>query len=125
MTPYRILAYVVAALALCALAAGGGATVGTWRAEAACAEATQGLRDEIATLTDRKHALELAIAEQNKGVAVAEAQTQAALAAKDKAQQHAADLAAFSASRMAKLEKAVTEATSCEAVLKNYWELRQ
>lgn len=125
MTPYRILAFVVAVLALCALAAGGGAAVGTWKANAGCATATKALRDKIDTLTNEKHALELSIAEQNEAVAVAEAQTLAATDAKAKAEQHAADLATFSKSRMQKLEEAFINATSCDAVLQNYWELRK
>jgi hypothetical protein len=125
MIQNRIIAMILGAALLCSLAAVAGAVVATWKADAACAKATLGLRDDIARLNGEKRSLELAIAEQNKGVAVAEAQTLAATEAKQQAERHAADLAAFSESRMKKLERVFAEATSCDAVLKRYWELRQ
>lgn len=121
MTQIRMIILAAAAIALCAAAA----AVATWKAEAAHAVAVRDLRDQIDQLARDKHALELAIAEQNKGVAVAEAQTRAAQAAQAAAEQHAADLAAFSRSRMDKLAAAFETATSCDAVLQRYWELRK
>lgn len=122
---YRI-AVAAAALAIAAsLGAAGGAVVATWKADAEHAGQVQELTAQVGKLEGDKHALELAIAEQNKGVAVAQAQTQAAEQAKVQAEQHAADLAAFSKSRLDKLELTFANATSCDAVLKAYWELRK
>lgn len=97
----------------------------TWHAQADCAERLQGLSDEIAVLTDEKNQLTLAIEKQNSAVEVAEAQAKAADAAKAQAERHAADLAQFSQSRMDKLQQAFASATTCDVVLKRYWELRQ
>ena len=121
--PYRIAA-AAAVLAIAAgLGAAGGAVVATWKADAKHADQVQELTARIDQLNGEKHALELAIAEQNKGVAVAEAQTRAAEQAQLQAQQHAADLAAFSKSRLDKLENFM--AKTAEEVLKAYWELRK
>ncbi|QNJ57346.1 membrane protein [Pseudomonas phage Dolphis] len=121
--PYRIAA-AAAALAIAAgLGAAGGAVVATWRADAKHAGQVQELTSQIDQLKGEKHALELGIAEQNKGVAVAEAQTRAAEQAQAQAQQHAADLAAFSESRMKKLEGFMAD--TADQVLKAYWELRK
>lgn len=120
---YRLAAGAVALAIAAVLGATGGATVATWRAQAAHAGQVQDLAEQIDQLKGAKHALELAIAEQNKGVAVAEAQTRAADAAQVQAQQHAADLATYSKSRLDKLERFMAE--TAEQVLKAYWELRQ
>lgn len=121
MTQIRLFILAAVVLALCVAAA----AAATWKSEVGHAVVVRDLRDQIDQLTRDKHALELAIAEQNKGAAVAEAQTLAAMAAQAAAEQHAADLAAFSQSRMQKLEKAFEAATSCDAVLQRYWELRK
>jgi hypothetical protein len=102
-----------------------GATGATWRADANCAESTLALTGQIITLGTEKHQLELAVAEQNKGVEVAKAQTEAAKAAQAQAEQHAADLAGFSQSRLDRLANAVTKASTCGEVLKGYWEMRK
>ena len=119
----RFLAIVAGGLLLCALSASGGAAVATWRAELACATKVGELEGKLDILRDQKHELELAIAEQNKAVAVAEAQTRGAEQAKALAQQHADDMASFSKSRMDKLERFMADTS--EQVLKAYWELRK
>lgn len=123
MTQARIVTFLVIGLLLAALGAGAGVTVATWKANASHAGVLQARDATILRLAGEKHALELAIAEQNKGVAVAEAQTQAAEAAQAQAQKHADDLASFSKSRMDKLEQFMAETS--EQVLKAYWELRK
>lgn len=102
-----------------------GATGATWRANSVCADKTQALSDRVVVLSTEKHDLEIAVAEQNKGVAIAEAQTRAADAAKEQAQRHAADLAQFSQSRLDRLATAVTKAATCGDVLQSYWEMRK
>ncbi len=121
--PYRIAAAAAVLAIAASLGAAGGAVVATWKADAAHAGQVQALTTQVDQLKGEKHALELAIAEQNKGVAVAEAQTRAAEQAQEKAQQHAADMAAFSKSRMDKLERFMAD--TAEQVLKAYWELRK
>lgn len=112
-------------LVVAGLSAAGGAVVATWRADASHAAQRQELAGQIDQLKDEKHHLELAIAEQNKGVAVAEAQTQAAKDMQAQAQQHADDLAAFSRSRMDKLDQALADLKDAGAVLQRYWEMRK
>jgi len=115
--------YVIVAViagAICAALAG---LAATWKADAACGQVTTQLHAQIATLTAEKAQLELAIAEQNKNVAVAQAKTESAAHAQAQAEQHAAALAAFSKSRMDKLEQFMAETS--EQVLKAYWELRK
>lgn len=102
-----------------------GAKVATWRADASHAEVVLDLTNQVNMLTDEKARLVLEIEKQNTAVEVAKAQTQAADAAKEQAETHAADLAQFSKSRMDKLSAALASATSCDVVLKRYWELRQ
>ena len=122
---YRIAAAIVAVLALCGASAAGGAVVATWKATAEHAGALRQSADEASKLREEKHQLEAAVAEQNKAVAVAEAQTVAANAARLNAERHAADLAVFSKSRLEKLAASFSNATSCDDVLKGYWELRK
>lgn len=121
--PFRLVAAAIAIVVLCALSAMGGAVVATWKASAGHAVEVRDLLGQIDQLKADKTELQLAIAEQNKGVAVAEAQTLAAEQAKGQAEQHAEDLAAFSKSRMDKLERFMGE--TAEQVLKAYWELRK
>lgn len=120
---FRLAAAVAALVA--AFAAGGmaGATVATWRAEAgfsgerqACATAAA---DQAQQITDMR----VKITEQNGKVALLEADTKAAETARDQAQQFADTLAAFSKSRMDKLQSALAQ--SCGDVTRNYWELRK
>lgn len=125
MTQARTIVLLIAGLVLCAIAAAGGATVATWKAGADHAQELEQRDATIRKLEGEKSELKLAIADQNKSVAVAEAQTLAANQAKAKAEQHAADLAVLSKSRIEKLMAAFTSATSCDDVLKSYWELRR
>ena len=83
------------------------------------------LNEKITQLTEDKLALGLAIATQNASLEVAQAQSVAAVAARVQAEKHANDMAAFSKSRMQKLQDTFTSATSCDAVLLEYWNLRQ
>lgn len=109
-----------------------GERIGTWRGGAAAADvatahagALRDLNDQISRLTAEKVELELGLAEQNKLVAIADAETRAAEAAKTQADQRAADLARFSESRIKKLTAAIASAATCDDVLRPYWELRQ
>ena len=76
-------------------------------------------------LTQANADLRVAVEKQNSAVAVAEAQTAASDAAKAQAQKHADDMAVFSKSRMDKLAGIIKTATSCDAVLRQYWEVRK
>lgn len=117
---------IVIGMAMAAVGGGAaGAQIATWRAKADHAEAVLDLGNQINTLTDEKNTLMLEIERQNAAVDVAKAQTEASDAAKAQAERHASDLAVFSKSRMDKLQQAFTSATSCDAVLKKYWEIRQ
>ena len=102
-----------------------GAQVQAWRSAAGFADERLDLHNQIAMLTDERNTLTLEIEKQNGAVAVAQAQTEASDAAKVQARRHADDMAAFSKSRMDKLQQAFTTATSCDAVLRRYWEIRQ
>lgn len=102
-----------------------GAKIATWRADAACAKKMLALTNQVSMLTDEKNQLTLAVEKQNGAIEAAKAQTDAAEAAKAQAERHAADLAQFSQSRMDKLQQAFASATTCDDVLKRYWELRQ
>lgn len=97
----------------------------TWRAQVEADRALGELRTTLETSQAETHRLQLAIADQNLAVAVAQAKTTAAEAAMRQAQQHAQGLALLSKSRMAKLDAAVKTATSCDQVLDRYWEIRQ
>jgi hypothetical protein len=108
-----------------AVGIGIGAAGATWRSASVCADKTQVLTDKVIVLSTEKHQLELAVVEQNKGVAIAEAQTRAADAAKLQAQRHAEDMAQFSQSRLDRLATAVTKASTCGDVLQSYWEMRK
>lgn len=120
-TPYK---WILLAVVLVAAAAAG-ATVATWRAEAACATQISDKRDDIDQLNRDITELRLGVEEANQALAVAEAQTVASEIAREQAAEHARQLGAFSASRLEKLEVAFNTATSCEEVLGSYWELRQ
>lgn len=92
--------------------------VATWKVEASKSV-------ELAKVQGEKHALEIAIGKQNEAIAVAEAKTQASEAAQNQAKEYAAQLAAFSQSRMDKLASAVESSKGCGDVLARYWELRK
>lgn len=83
------------------------------------------LQESVNQLTKDKSALQLSIAEQNAFIEVAKAKSESAVAAQEQAEKHAATMAEFSKSRLQKLENTFAAATSCDAVLKRYWELRQ
>lgn len=122
---YRALAALAVVAALCLASALFGALVGGWRASAQHASEMLAMHDTNRSLSADNQALKLAIAEANRGVAVAEAQTRAADQARAQAQAHAEDLAQFSKSRLEKLEAVLKTATGCDEVLDNYWVLRQ
>lgn len=119
----KLLAAAVAIASAVALT--GGMAVGQWRAEAACAADKEALHQRVGDLVAEKHALELAIAEVNRAADVAAAETRAADEARRAAEKHAEDLAAFSQSRLDKLQRSFDSATSCDEVLRSYWEIRQ
>lgn len=122
---YRMLV-LFAAFASVALASGfTGAKVATWRADAAhAAENIKHLR-ELADLKETMANQDAAIAKANQAVAVAKAQSDAADLARAEAERHAADLAAFSKTRVERLEAYLSTATNCTDVLSKYWEERR
>lgn len=128
----NLTAIVAAAAATAAIAFGAGAKVGQWRAEASCTRDAADLRDRIILmaeeqqrLVEQRQELELVIADLNADVRAAAAQAEAAEQARRAAEKHAADLASFSQSRLDKLQLAFESATSCDEVLRSYWELRK
>ena len=117
-----------------AFAAGawGGGKVAAVRAESGFTDERKGYAATISDLTAANTVLtqdnadlRVAVEKQNSAVAVAEAQTAASDAAKAQAQKHADDMAAFSKSRMDKLAGIIKTATSCDAVLRQSWEVRK
>lgn len=83
-------------------------------------------RDQsILTLTDNQSKLELSIADANKALAVADAQTKAAEAMQRQAMAHAGDLGKISDSRIDKLAAMASKASGCGEVLQKYWEMRE
>lgn len=82
------------------------------------------LHEEISKLKLEKADLEIAIIKQNTSISIAEARTDAAKEAKARAEKHAQDLGVYSKNRMDKLQATVEHATSCSAVLEQYWRLR-
>lgn len=126
LTKYKLIAVGAVLLALLSLSAAGGAQLATWKANAAHAEAAKELTDEIRRMEWETSDLRMAIAEANAAVELMKAQTEAADQAKAQAEKHAANMAAFSKSRMDKLERTVNNTKSTtEDVLRHFWELRQ
>jgi predicted S18 family serine protease len=122
---YRILAVFAAFMAVSLISGFAGAEIATWRADAAhAAENIQHLRD-VAKLNETITSQNEAIAKANQAVAVAKAQSDAADLARAEAERHAADLAAFSKSRVERLEAYLSTATNCTDVLSKYWEERK
>lgn len=93
--------------------------------EAAGAATAKAHAEQVQGLNNRIHELELVIADVNTKTAEAKARTEAAEQARAQAEQHAADLAAFSKGRMDRLDAVVKGATSCKQVLDGYWEQRR
>ncbi len=110
-------------VAAATIGAAGGAVVATWKADAEHGKVIEARDGAIRELEQQITELKLAIAEQNTGVAVAEAQTAAATQAREQAQKHAGDLAALSKSRFERLERVMADTS--EQVLKAYWEMRR
>ncbi len=106
----------VAALMLIAALAGG--QVATWKAEKEAAE-------NMAVAVAYSHTLEISIQKQNAAIESARAAAVAAQSAQAQAQQHVADLAKLSGSRLDKLAAATAKAKGCDEVLGKYWELRK
>lgn len=126
LTKYKLIAAGVALLVLLALSAAGGATVATWKANAAHAERAKELTDEIRRMERETSDLRMSIAEANAAVELMKAQTDAADQAKAQAEKHAETMASFSKSRMDKLERTINDTKSTtEDILQHFWELRQ
>lgn len=125
MIPAQIRLYVLACAFLVVSAASGAAgfSVGAWRAESGHAAELRDHAAKVEALNAEITDLRASIAVQNEAVAVAVAKTEAAEKAQAQAEKHAQDLAALSASRLAKLEQAVRDATTAGEVLQRYWEL--
>ncbi|MBB3017733.1 uncharacterized protein (DUF3084 family) [Microvirga lupini] len=125
MISLRTASLAVLAALLLAGAAGGGAVVATWKANAGHGQALQDKDATILRLEGQVSELKLAIAEQNKGVAVAEAQAKAIDDMQAQAQRHLTEMATFSQGRMDKLAKLAEQSTSCGEVLRGNWEMRR
>jgi Flp pilus assembly pilin Flp len=122
---YRLLALLVALFALAGASAAGGAVVATWKAEASCAESKQELADQVATLTAETVALKDAIATANHALELAKAKSDEIEAVQVEAVKLAALQAKSSADRLDRLKAEYANATSCNGVLKSYWNERK
>lgn len=114
-----------ATLAVIALSVFAGLKIGHWQASAEYAKTAKADAATILSLSGQNSQLLLGIAANNKAVAVAEAKTESAEAARVQAQKHADDMASLSESRLAKIDKALKDAKTVGEVLSRYWELRQ
>lgn len=103
----------------------GGSSIQSLQDAAAQVQVTKDHASEVQGLNARIRDLELAIAEVNTKTAEAKARSDAAEQARLQAEQHAADLAAFSKGRMDRLDAVVKGAANCKQVLDGYWEQRQ
>lgn len=119
----KIIAILGALLAVFAAGAGSGAYVATLKAEAGFSGERQTCSADKAGQAQQISDLRIATTEQNGKIALLKAETTAANDAKVAAQAFAAQQAAFSKSRMDKLQDSLNE--TCGDVLKNYWELRK
>ncbi len=122
---FRIAAAVAALAAVALLAAAGGAKMATWKAEAACAEARQGLQSKIDTLTTEVAELKSAIDTANQALVRAEGESSAIKAAQAVAVQLAEEKAKASEQRLERLRTQFAAATSCGDVLSTYWNERK
>lgn len=127
---YKSVILIGVALAALSLAAVGGSAVGEWKAQAGFVDERKqlvleadGLEQDVTRLTADKHALELAIAEQNKAIAVAEEKTNTSNQLAQEAQKRADQAAIVSANRVAEIGAMIKQAKTADEVLTRYWEL--
>ena len=125
MIPAQIRPYLLAGafLVVVAVSAGAGFQIGSWRANSAHADEIRANASTVAELNGEILQLRGSLAIQNEAVAVLEAESRSAKDAQRKAEEFAAELARVSASRVARLEQAVKNATTADEVLREYWEL--
>jgi hypothetical protein len=125
MIPIQFRLYAAVAVLLAAMVASGAAgfKIADWRANSAHADEARAHAELVLRLNTEIAEFKRAIEINNSAVAILEAQTLAAQNAKEQAEQHAADLAKISASRIARLERAVMRATTAGQVLEQYWEI--
>lgn len=126
LTKYKWIAIGVAVALIASAAFGAGFQVSAWESASERADLIEEHARELHTANWYAADLERAIAEANAEVLAAKARADAAEQARTEAQKRADDLAAFSKSRMDKLERTVQDATTSVAdVLRTFWELRQ
>ncbi len=119
--------YAMVALAVAVIAAAGvfGAQVGQWKAEAGYATERKDAGQREKTLTQENTDLRLAVAAQNAAVQLLEQSGTDGDKRRQQAEAYAATLAAFSKSRLDKLDKALNRLETADEVLDEYWELRK
>lgn len=118
---FRLYAAAVALLLIMAASGAAGFKIGDWRANSAHAAVIQAHAEQEARLNKEIGDLQHSLAAQNSAVAVLQARSLAARDAQMQAEQHAADLAKISASRLAKLTKLSQQSTTAGEVLQQYW----
>lgn len=116
---------IIAALALLAAVFAGGMTVGDWRAGDEFRPVENGLRDQVAGLTEQVADLKAEIAKQNHAVDLWKAGAETAAQVQKEAQKRADDLALISKKRLDRIESLIPTAKDCQEVLIHYWGLRQ
>ncbi|WP_313453278.1 hypothetical protein [Stutzerimonas nitrititolerans] len=116
---------VAVAVALAAAIFQGGRFVGDLEGSSRSAQALQAQGDKIQELSASNAQLLLGIAAQNQSIAVAEAQAEGAKQVQAEAQKRADAAGELSRTRMAKIEKALQDASTAGEVLARYWEIRQ
>jgi len=124
---YRIAAVVLLFVVACLASAFAGSVVGEWKSDAGHASELLTAKNDLAKSVAEKQALELALADQSKAVAVASARSEGAEQAASRAEAFAEQLGTLSKSRMDKIESFIKTSTAkdCKAVLGEYWELRK
>lgn len=126
LTQYKWIAIGVAAALIASAVFAAGFQVSAWKSASERADLIEEHARELHAANWYAADLERAIAEANAEVLAAKARADAAEQARTEAQKRADDLAAFSKSRMDKLERTVQDATTSVAdVLRTFWELRQ
>jgi len=113
------------AVALAAATFQGGRFVGDLEGSSRSAKALQVQGDKIQELSASNAQLLLGMAAQNQSIAVAEAQAEGAKQVQAEAQKRADAAGELSKTRMAKIEKALQDASRAGEVLARYWEIRQ
>lgn len=93
-------------------------SVGSTLAERKCSA-------EIAALQEDKEKLVAAVAEQNEELDRLAIELDKADAVRKEALKRAQEQQQASEGRIRRLERTLAEASSCDAVLRSYWELRQ